>query len=306
MSIRRLHAYLLLLAVAVIWGLATPIVKFTLRGISPFPFLAYRFTVTAIFGIGIIYLNRHQFRKYIKHIIPISIYGVLATSIALGALFLGLDESSVLDTNIIGTLNPLLVTLGGAYFFHDHITHKEKLGVLIAVIGTFIATFWPIFASGDTPEVTGNIFLIIYLLADVVAILMAKRLLKRKVPPLLLTSWAFILGAITMVPFAAYYTGTNRLITQISQMDVQYHLGVIYMAVMSGLVAYTLLNKAEKTIEVSEAGLFAYLHPVFSVPLAILWLGETITPHFVLGAAVIATGVYIAEAKTSSKHRRHI
>jgi drug/metabolite transporter (DMT)-like permease len=54
----------------------------------------------------------------------------------------------------------------------------------------------------------------------------------------------------------------------------------------------------ERTIEVSEAALFTYLTPLFSIPIAIVWLNEKITPIFIVGAIIIATGVIIAEVKT--------
>ena len=47
----RLRAYILLIAVSVIWGVAAPVIKFTLRGIDPISFLTYRFFLAAVLGI---------------------------------------------------------------------------------------------------------------------------------------------------------------------------------------------------------------------------------------------------------------
>ena len=69
------------------------------------------------------------------------------------------------------------------------------------------------------------------------------------------------------------------------------------MAIVSGSLAYYLFNKAQKTIEISEASVFSYLYPLFSAPLAVLWLGESITPVFIIGGIIIAIGVTIAEVK---------
>ena len=78
-------------------------------------------------------------------------------------------------------------------------------------------------------------------------------------------------------------------------------MGVWYMALISGSLAYYLYVKAQRSIEVSEAILFNYLQPVFSIPLALFWLGEKITPAFLLGALIIALGVIIAEYKKAYK-----
>lgn len=71
------------------------------------------------------------------------------------------------------------------------------------------------------------------------------------------------------------------------------------MAIISGSLAYFLSNKAQKTIEIGEQSLFAYLYPVLSLPIAVLWLGEKITPTFIVGAIIITIGVAIAEIKRS-------
>jgi drug/metabolite transporter (DMT)-like permease len=69
------------------------------------------------------------------------------------------------------------------------------------------------------------------------------------------------------------------------------------MAVFSGALAYFLYTKAQKTIEISEANLFTYLSPFFAAPLAFFWLHESVTPFLIVGSAVTASGILIAELK---------
>jgi len=71
------------------------------------------------------------------------------------------------------------------------------------------------------------------------------------------------------------------------------------MALLSGNLAYYLYVRAQKTIEVSEAVLFNYLQPLFTIPLAIFWLGESLSTSFIIGAIIIAFGLVIAEYKHS-------
>ena len=46
------------------------------------------------------------------------------------------------------------------------------------------------------------------------------------------------------------------------------------MALVSGTIAYWLDNMALKTIELSEAALFAYIHPAISAMAALILLGD--------------------------------
>ena len=92
-------------------------------------------------------------------------------------------------------------------------------------------------------------------------------------------------------------TTVPGIIDEVANLALPYHLGVWYMALISGTLAYALWIRGQKSIEISEAGVFAYLVPIFAAPLAVLWLGETITTPFIIGSVVVAIGVYIAETK---------
>ena len=297
MNPHRLKAYFLLLIVAAIWGAAVPIIKFTLGGIQPLPFLAYRFSISAVFSIAYFSIKGVKLPKPSSSLPLIFIYGLLAFTIALGALFTGLEKSTVLDLTLIGAIGPLVVALGGLVFFKDRITHREKLGISIVVFGAFINAFSSIFTNNSNARITGNLFIIAFLLADSGAVLFAKRIVQKKIPPLTLTNLGFIVGALTLIPFAIYVHGGETIINLITNLPLKYHFGVWYMALLSGSLAYFLYVRAYKSIEVSEATLFNYLQPIFAVPLAIFWLGEKITFPFIIGAILITSGVVIAEFK---------
>ena len=299
MTSYRARAYLFLILTAVIWGAASPVIKYTLDGIDPLPFLAYRFAIASIFSI-LYFLFKGLRLPKLKTALPIiAIYGLLAVPIALGALFSGLDRSTVLDLTLIGVLVPLLVTAGGAIFFRDHITRREKIGIAIVFIGVLINALAPFYSSGKQIRLTGNFFLLAFLLADTSSVLVAKKATRAKIRPSTLTNFAFIIGALTIIPIAITTQGASELISAITELPLKYHLGIWYMALISGNLAYFLYVRGHRSIEVSEATLFNYLQPVFAVPLAIFWLGEKITPTFIVGAVFITLGLIFAEYKRS-------
>lgn len=300
MNSRRLRAYIYLIAVAAIWGAAGPVIKFTLKGIDPLPFLAYRLTLAGIFSIIFFTIKIVKGKKFkrLRENLPLAIiYGILAIPIALGVLFIGLDKSTVLDLVLIGVIGPMIVTAGGAIFFHDHVTRQEKMGIFIVLLGVCLNSLFPLFAAGSKLRLTGNLLLLIFLLADSASVLIAKRAVQVKIKSANLTNFAFIIGAISIVPITIASYGANNLIKIIISLPLQYHLGVWFMAFLSGTLAYFLHVRGQRTIEVSEAILFSYLQPLFAIPLAIFWLKESITSSFIIGAALIAVGLVIAEFK---------
>ena len=144
-------------------------------------------------------------------------------------------------------------------------------------------------------------FIIGFLLADSGAVLLSKKLDRNKIPAVTTTMIGFIVAALTLIPFAMVVESPAVVLTEITTLPFKYHLGVWYMAIFSGLAAYFLAIKATKSIEVSEAWLIMYLQPIFTIPLAVFWLGETITPSFIIGGMIIAIGIILAEKKGKRK-----
>lgn len=301
MNPRRLRAYLILISVAAIWGAAGPIIKYTLGGIDPLPFLTYRFAISSIFSMAFFAFKLNKGKKFrqLKANFPlVLLYGFLAAPVALGILFTGLDKTTVLDLTLIGVISPIVVTVGGVLFFRDRITHRERLGIAIVLLGVVINSIYPIFKS-EGVRLTGNLILILYLFADTSSILIAKRIVQKKVKSANLTNLAFIIGFLTLAPITIISYGGQDFINTLITLPLKYHLGVWYMALISGNLAYYLYVRGQRSIEVSEAVLFNYLQPLFIIPLAVFWLKETISVSFILGAAIIAMGLFVAQHKKS-------
>lgn len=294
----RLTAYLLLLVVAAIWGAALPIIKFTLGGFSPLIFLTYRFGVSAVISLVLILLLGLQIPRK-KTVILLTLgYGFLTSTITLGLLFLGIERTTAVDTTLIAATAPILVTVAGVVFLNEHATRRERMGIALAFSGVVVTLLEPILKNHDGVfGLAGNIFVFVSVLAGTASAVMAKVILRKEVSPATAVNISFIVGFLTLLPAALILYSPQAIINQIQSASLPYHMGLWYMAIFSGNIAYFFWHKAQKTIEVGEAGLFTYLQPLFALPLAVLWLGETISPAFVTGAVIITTGVLLAEYK---------
>ena len=300
MKSARPKAYFYLLLTAIIWGVAAVVIKFTFRGISPLPFLSYRFFLSAAIALISFIFIKPKLPKNPVLIIWIIIFSLLSTVFSLGFLFLGLEKTTVLNLSLISLIGPLVLALAGVVFLKEHMTKREKIGAAIAFGGALFTIVEPILENGGGwGSLSGNIFIALSLVSDVAGVIILKKLLRDNISALTLTHISFIIGFLVISPiYLTRYSlsDLNRLVTDL---PLIYHAGVWYMAIFSGTIAYTLRAKAQKTIKVEQASLFGYLATVFTAPLAVLWLGEQITPLFVIGAMIIASGVFIAEFKPS-------
>ncbi|PIS12465.1 hypothetical protein COT70_00765 [candidate division WWE3 bacterium CG09_land_8_20_14_0_10_47_33] len=310
MDKNRLLAYLAMLLTVAIWGVAGPVIKVTLRDIQPFTFLALRFFINTIVISPILYL-------YLKTRPPdpptprlrwaslprLFFLTLLGTTSTLALIFLGMDRTSALDATLISATAPLFIVIGGSLVcikgvvcLKETVTQWEKIGLTIALAGVGITILQPfleqgIFAKGN---LLGNLLVFASNFTWAAFTLFAKEDFRRYTP-FLITASSFIFGFFTFLPLALL-ENPNLLVT-IYHLPLTARLGVLYMSLFSSVVAYFTYAWGVEKIEASKAALFLYLQPLFAAPFAYLWLGEKVTPAFIFGAAVIATGVVLTESR---------
>ena len=295
----RFTAYALLLIVSIIWGVAGPVIKFTLGSFPPIIFLTYRFALASALGATLWAIRPPKFRVDANTIPHIVLHSILAVPLGLGLLFFGFDKTTSLTGTVISATGPIMIAIAGMLLLKEHITKPERVGISLALLGTLIITLGPMLGGNGHAIVSmqGNFLIIASLAADAIGTVIAKVSLRDRVPAMALTNISFMIGFFCFLPFLLVSYSINEVITTIARAPLSAHLGVFYMAFISGTLAYTLQKLAMKTIEVGEVAVFNYLFPIWAAPLALWWLGEKITLPFVIGACVIATGVVIAEHK---------
>lgn len=308
MSKNRITAYLLLLVVSVIWGVAGPVIKHTLQYFSPQVFLTYRFFISAI--IAIFYFTKYPATLpttsiQVRHTL---LHSILTILFGLGLLFFGFELTDSLTGTLLASTGPVFSILCGAFFLREKISRHEIVGLVLAIFGSLLTVI-----TADTTlklglfgtAMLGNALILLSRFADGFGGVSIKIALKEGVNPSALTHISFLIGFIVFASITAFQNnGILPVVQTIAEAPLGAHLGVLFMALISGTLGYTLANTALSKIELGEASLFSYLTVLWGAPIAILWLHDPLTPQFVLGAAIIAVGVTIAEWKRRKKKKR--
>jgi drug/metabolite transporter (DMT)-like permease len=294
----RLRAYFFLLITVLIWGVAGPVIKYTLGGLSPILFLTYRLAVSSLVALPFLFLVKHEKPKSFTDLFLILFYAFLSSTVGLGLLFWGLKKTTVLEMSIMDLVGPLLIVFAGSMFLKEHVTKKEKVGLSIALIGTTLTIIEPVLTDGlEFGQASGNFFIFLSLIAGAIAAVVLKELLRKGYSPLGLANISFLVGFSSFAPFAVRELGFAGIFKTISTLPPSYHLGVLFMALLSGNLAYFLYNFAYKTIEISEGALFSYLIPITSALIAVFFMDEVLSFPFIIGAIIVSVGVMIAEIK---------
>lgn len=306
----RFTAYLMMLLVSVIWGVAGPVIKFTLHDFPPLIFLSYRFAISSMIALIVFSVTKERLPKKGKAIEGIIGYSLLAVPVALGLLFFGFEKTTSLTGNVLTAMTPMATVIAGVLLLREHVTSIERTGLLLAFVGTLVIIFGPLWHDGLGADVSslgsleGNLLIVASIMVDALSALLVKTTLRQGVTASVLTHSSFLIGFLVIFPLTLFTHGLPTILITITSAPLSAHMGVWYMAILSGTLAYWLRNQAIKSIEVSEAVVFTYLYPLWAAPLSIYWLSEKITMPFIIGASIIALGVLIAEYKKRRNNRR--
>lgn len=290
----RLTAYLLLLTASIIWGIAGPVIKYSVSVVSPLIFLFWRLLFVSLITLPIfLWYTR-------KHPIPRSAYkkllvvGVL-NAISLIFVFLGFARTTAIEGTLITAITPIFIVAAGVFFLREHVSRRELAGIILAIAGTVFTVLQPLLGQGlgGSSALAGNVLLLGYGVTWMGIVLLSKFWGHEGLKPFHIASTGFFIGLFVYLPLAMLKSGGLPSAAIFQNTGALY--GLTYLVILSSLVAYTTYHLGLSKIEAGEADIFNYLQPVWAAPLALFWLGETITPTFLVGAVLIAAGVAIAE-----------
>lgn len=307
----RNKAYLSLSINAIVWGAALPIVKPALSVVSPYQFLFYRYAIAATLSLPVLILLIRKHKPSWKTIRTIASLELLSVMVALSFLYEGLKRTTSIESTLIANASPLFIILGGILFLKEKEERHELVGLILAMAGVTLLILEPL-TSGRNQlgfSLAGNLLVLGYSLSWAAYLLLAKRLY-RGVSKLLvgfLSLWVglpafFLLTLVTSPPSQGL---VDQSLMHLAVPAVL--LASVYMAFFGSVIGVPTYIYGNDQIEASEASLFHYLQPIVTIPLATLWLRESINVAMVVGMLLITLGVLTAELRTSrAKVRLHL
>lgn len=280
----RAKAYFALFTVALIWGMALPLVKPSLNFVSPFQFLYFRYLIAAPLLLPVLIGYALKLKLSLKTYLQIIALEILGTPIALPILYQGLKLTSGLEASLLGATGPIFTILGGIIFLNERESKREWRGLLLSFMGTTLLIFEPLL-TGKNHSVSfslmGNLLILGHNLLNTAYLLLAKKLYKQ-LPKIFICSLSYPV-ALASLWLVLTFSGQSTSLQLLSIPSVAIASG--YMAVLGSIVALTLLLYGQNLIEVSEASLFAYLQGIIAIPAAWIILNEV--PTWPMGLAII-------------------
>lgn len=281
--------WIILVALALIWGSSFILIKKGLIGLDPFQLGSLRIIFCAVFLLIIGFRSltsivQHQW----KYIAVTSLFGTF-----IPAYLFAIAETKVSSSicSILNSLTPLNTLILGAVAFGLNFRRNQFFGIIIGLLGTAVLIF-----NGKAQSTTEDYSYAVFVLIATVCYALNVNLIKKylsDVKPLSITTGNFLVmlvPAIVILFFTDFRSKVNLSETQNALFYVMI-LGVIGTGV-ANVIFYKLIQISSPVF----ASSVTYLIPI----VAFLWGildNEMLTPFQFLGALIILVGVFLANKK---------
>lgn len=283
----------------IIWGSTAVAAKLALTQIPVFTLIFYRLLLASLIVFPYLFpkLKELTFKDFLK----ISFAGFFGITLNIGFAFLGFQKTNATDATLIFSVLPLFELIAAGLFLRERITRNELIGIFLAFLGTGLIFVKPLLeeASDLNERLLGNFFIIISSLAWVVYTIYSKKIFTR-FSPMLLTSASFLVGLFSFFPLMLW---ENILYPNwVANLGLNATLSFLYLAIFSSTLAYLIYEWGLKYSQVSKIGIFSNIQIIAATVLAVLVLGEKITPIFLFGAAFVIAGIFYSSLSGSPVH----
>jgi len=263
--------------------------KLGLREFSPLCFGLYRFLVAAAIFAAMLALkgqlrlpprrDRGIFLWLAFLVVPLNqglfLYGIKYTLAAHGALFYA--------------TTPIMVFCLSCLFLGERPTWPKAGGIALGFAGVLLVlSDQRIAISRQTLK--GDALILTAVATWAAYTILSKKALERH-PPLYVTGASLTMGFLMFLPVGLL----PALRQDYSNVSWTGMASLLYLALLTSVLGYQVWNWGLSKLEASKVTVLSNLQPILAAVLAWIFLGEAVTPRFLLGAAAVAAGVIMTE-----------
>ena len=284
----ELKDWILLTALAAIWGSAFMFIKISAVDFGPILLVTLRLLIAGLVFMPFLLRKKKRslFRAYLPAILIIAIVSNAIPFTMFAYASLGATS------NMLGILNgttAFLTTIIAYFWLKEAVSSKQIIGLLLGFVGVLILVN-P--SNGSTTLIASMCAMIGSLCYAFNAAYLQKY--HSNSDKIVLIGWSMLFGGFFMIPLATFNLPN-------SMPDTNSILALFWLAVISTGVGYLAYVRLIDRIGAVKTVTLTYLLPVFSIIWGAIFLKEQITFFIFGGFIFVMMGMYFANTSNKSK-----
>jgi drug/metabolite transporter (DMT)-like permease len=199
---------------------------------------------------------------------------------------------------LIQFVGPILVALWARFVYGEHVRQRIWLALCLALGGlTLIVQVW----HGGRLGSAGLAAAVVAAITYAAYILLAERGVQRR-DPISLSTWGFFFATLFWSALAPWWDFPGEraddnvsLLGNLASGELPVWVLMLWMVVLGTIVPFLLVVGALRHITATRAGITGMLEPVVAILVAWAWLGESLEPVQLGGAALTLAGICLAQ-----------
>ncbi|MGA9533567.1 MAG: DMT family transporter [Anaerolineales bacterium] len=292
---RHRSAVLQALLVAFLWATSWVLIKIGLREAPPLPFAGLRYSLA--FVLLLPWVARRRYAQQLSQLsrrswLELGALGLLLYSLTQGAQFFALSELPAVTVNLLLSFSTIAVALLAIGLLHERPRALQWVGVLLALLGALLY-FWPLVVPAA--QAAGYGAAAIGVLSNAGASILGRHINRREtLSPLLVTVVSMGIGSVILLT-------TGWIAQPLPPLSLRAWAIIGWLAAVNTAFAFTLWNHTLRTLSAVESSIINGTLLIQIPILAVVFLGETINIHQVVGLLVAAVGSLLVQVRRRAK-----
>jgi drug/metabolite transporter (DMT)-like permease len=223
--------------------------------------------------------------------------GVVGLALVQWSYFFAIHRVAIGVALVIQFVGPILVALWARFVYHEQVRARIWVSLVLALTGLLLVVeIW----ETNGPNGAGLAAAALAAVTYAAYILLAERGVRSR-DAVSLSAWGFFFATLFWSLVAPWWNfPSGRVGSDVSLLGnvASHHLPVwalmLWMVVLGTIVPFVLVVGALRRISAIRVGITAMLEPIVAIAVAWAWLGESLDPVQVSGAAVTLAGVALA------------
>ena len=226
---------------------------------------------------------------YLKHWKMLALMSIPSIAIFNAFIYTALQTTTAINTVLVNAMIPIFISLTAWLAFGDRLALRQTAGVFISFTGLlFIVTRgnWGLLrgltlSTGDFWTLGASLAWAVY------SVMLRKR--PKEMDPIAFLTVIVCFGLIFSLPF---YLREFMALGGFSLTPASL-ASLAYVSIFPSVLSFIFWNYSVDKVGANHAGIFIHLMPVFSIILAILFLGEHLRGFHLIGMLLIFSGIIL-------------
>ncbi|MGC8629684.1 MAG: DMT family transporter [Thermoplasmata archaeon] len=276
---RRYLGYLLMIGVALIWGVGYTAIKICLQVMDPLTLAVIRFLFSSFFFIPI--LIKLWQKPKLKDLLLIAAMGFTGVMLYQSLYNSGANGVSAGVGSIVVSTEPIFIFLLSVAFLGEKFSILKMAGIFISFVGIIFISY------NSITNILSTVSIILILGASIawsIYTIISKDILERY-DIMFVTSLSMVFGAVFLLPFI------SKVPVELVKLNTIEIYALAFLVVFATFIAFYLNFKGLQMLTASKASVFYYLSPLFTIISAYFIIHESITATIIIGGGMVIGGV---------------